>query len=62
MNARAPYFEVVQRSLHLSGEGGEAGMRPEMRDKLDEFFKPQKEALVAMFGDDKLMWQRPYNL
>ena len=51
-------FEVVERSLRLSGEGGEAGIRPSMREKLDEFFEPQREALVAMFGDDKLRWRR----
>lgn len=49
-------YDVVRRSMHSSGEGGEAAMHPETRAKLDAFFGPQKEALAAMFGDDSLRW------
>jgi hypothetical protein len=49
-------YDVVHKSMHLPGEGGAAGMQPEIRAKLDAFFAPQREALVAMFGDDRLRW------
>lgn len=50
----------VSRGVATTQEESEAEMEPETRARLDEFFRPQKEALVAMFGDEKLRWDRPY--
>ena len=51
---------VVGRSMGTgwAGAGGHssAEMHPATRRKLDAFFAPQKEALVAMFGDERLRW------
>ena len=55
-------YDIVHRSMTLGGEGGEAGIHPEMRTRLDEFYRPQREALVAMFEDDRLRWTRPYHI
>lgn len=55
-------YDVVQRSMHASGERGAAAMRSDVRAKLDAFFKPQKETLVAMFGDRTLLWEQPHDV
>ena len=41
------------------GGGGAGGMAAETRTLLDEFYRPQREALVAMFRDESLRWGRP---